>query len=194
MMMRTGFLAAMLLLLAPAAGAQQAGSTSVAPAEAYGRLPAISSAAISPDGQRVALAMSSPDGQSRVGVLDLATGRVAAAAVPAGGQLRGVDWANDQYVAFLMSQTFRPGEVLPPGVNFRGSPRRIDYFRTGLLDVAANRTRLLTTDEENPWADQGAALFAPLEGDSTSTSSFRCSTDARTKPATFGSFSCAFRK
>ncbi|MEJ0060836.1 MAG: S9 family peptidase [Terricaulis sp.] len=135
------------------------------PVEAFGRLPAVSDAAISADGTKLALAMAQGD-QSIISIIDLdARRRIFAAAVEDNSQLRSVSWADDTHVSFIISRTFRPGEVLPRGLRFRGAPRRVDYARTGLIDVNTQEMRLLTTNEENPWADSGSYLVAPIDGD-----------------------------
>jgi dipeptidyl aminopeptidase/acylaminoacyl peptidase len=135
------------------------------PVEAFGRLPAVSGAAISADGSKIALAMSQGD-QSFISVIDLnERRRIFAAGVEANSQLRSVSWADDTHVEFVISRTFHPGEVLPSNMRFRGSPRRVDYYRTGLVELGTEEMRLLTTNEEDPWADQGSYLVAPIEGD-----------------------------
>jgi dipeptidyl aminopeptidase/acylaminoacyl peptidase len=136
------------------------------PVEAFGRLPAIADAAISPDGTRVALAMAPLNGVPFISVFDLdARTIVYTARVEDGVQLRGVRWADDRRVSFLISQTFHPGQVLPDFVRFRGRPRRVDYYRTGVVDLATREMRLLTTNESEPWQDMGSRLIAPIEGD-----------------------------
>lgn len=143
-----------------AAWAQQA-----APVEAFGRLPAVLDAAISPDGSKVALART--EGIfSVVQVIDIDRGEsIALTRVEQGVRLRGVSWADDERVSLLISRTFHPNAILPDYVRFRGAPRRVDYYRTGLFDVASQRVTLLTTNPDEPWADQGSRLIAPIEGD-----------------------------
>jgi hypothetical protein len=136
------------------------------PIEAFGRLPAITDAALSPDGGRVALAISRTDGSSYINVFDLAERRsVFSAGVQEDTQLRGVGWADDGHVSFIINQTFHPGRVLPYYVRFRGAPRRVDYFRTGVVELATREMEILTVNEEEQWQDQGAELIAPIEGD-----------------------------
>ncbi len=135
------------------------------PVEAYGRLPALSAASISPDGRKVALAVFE-DGRSIIRVIDIGERQVVyRAEVGEDQQLRDVGWADDGRVTYLVSHTFRPGEVLPAGIMFEGAPRRVDYWRYGVVDLATNRAQVLTTNDERPWADQGASLVAPIEGD-----------------------------
>jgi dipeptidyl aminopeptidase/acylaminoacyl peptidase len=137
---------------------------SVPPVEAYGRLPVIAGASISPDGSRVALALN-PGERSRVTVLsiDNPSSNRADFAVPEGNQLRAVDWADNRRVSYVVSQTFRPGDVLPVGVSI--PQRRIDYFRTGLIDVNTRSAEIVVTDPDRPWASAGGSLISPIEGD-----------------------------
>jgi dipeptidyl aminopeptidase/acylaminoacyl peptidase len=154
--------------------------------EAFGRLPLVAGAAISPDGSKVALAMTQ-DGRPIVNVIDLAErSSVFAAAVQEDSQLRGVSWADDRRVAFVMSRTVAPGMVLPANVRFRGAPRRVDYTRTGIVDLQTEEIRLLTTNEENEWQDQGSRLIAPIAGDPNYSRMIgRAPGAARYRPAVF---------
>ncbi|HVZ98891.1 MAG TPA: alpha/beta fold hydrolase [Caulobacterales bacterium] len=159
--MRALILAAAAIGWAGAASAQPAPP----PVEAFGRLPAISDAAISPDGSKVALAMSQ-GARSAIRVVDLDQHRIIyTAAVDDNSDLRGVGWADDAHISFVMSRTFLPGQVLPAYVRFVGHPHRVVYYRTGLIDLATQRPRMLTTNADDEWQDQGAALIAPIEGD-----------------------------
>jgi dipeptidyl aminopeptidase/acylaminoacyl peptidase len=148
-----------LVLMSSPAAAQQA------PVEAYGRLPAIDDAAISPDGVRLALAVS-VDGQSQVRAIDLERGAIVyAAAVDEESTLQSVDWIDDQRVSYLLRRTFHPGSVLPGYIRYSGAPRRVDFYRYGFTDLERRRSQILTVNEDNPWQDQGARLIAPIEGD-----------------------------
>jgi dipeptidyl aminopeptidase/acylaminoacyl peptidase len=160
--MRGSALPALLFLLC-LAGRAEAQMPSV---EAYGRLPAIADVSISPNGQRVALALSDAQGQGSVAIVNLdRPSEVRSFRVAEGEQLRGVNWADDERVSYSISRTFRPGQILPPGVMFRGNPRRVDYWRTGLIDVQSGRVEIVTTNEDFPWADAGSSLIAPIEDD-----------------------------
>lgn len=135
------------------------------PAEAYGRLPAIADAAISPDGSKVVLAVSEGEA-TYLAVIDLASERgLYRAEVADKTRLRSVGWASDDRVSFVMSRTFHPNAVLPSFVRFRGSPTRVDYYRSGVLDLTRRKIELFTTDDAEGWQDQGATLIAPIEGD-----------------------------
>lgn len=155
-------IAAAALLCVASAHAQTAAPP---PIEAFGRLPAVADAALSPDGSKVALALTSSTG-SAIRVIDVGAGSVGyTGGVDEDTQLRGVGWASDTHVSFRVSRTFHPGEILPANVTFRGRPRRVDYWRTGIVDLATQRSRVLTTNAEDAWQDQGSYLVAPIAGD-----------------------------
>ena len=141
------------------------------PVEAYGRLPAITYAAISPDGTKVVVAHTTVEGAQAFRVLSTATGALVTGA-KIGDQgteaersvLRSVGWADDTHPTFLLSATFRtnrilPGDVIAPGVS------RLDVWRTGIVDLAADRNYLVTRRKEEDWGLQLAGLIAPIEGD-----------------------------
>lgn len=154
-----GIVAATALLFSADASAQPA------PVEVYGNLPAIADAAISPDGSKVALAMFE-NGAASIRVFDINERRtVYGTRVGEDDQLRGVGWADDERVTYVISHTFRPGQVLPQGYFYEGRPRRIDFSRNGVIDIGSGRAKLLTTDDDDPWRDQGAWLVAPIAGE-----------------------------
>jgi dipeptidyl aminopeptidase/acylaminoacyl peptidase len=159
-----GFIGAAVALLVSLIG--EASAQATVPVEAYGRLPAISDAAISPDGSRVALAMFDSAGVAYVGIYSLDRQDAAVRyRMPEGAQLRGVGWADDERLTYLSQQTFRPGQVLPYWLRLEGNPRRVDYYRHGAVNLTTGRIELLTTNEDEPWADQGAQLVVPIAGD-----------------------------
>lgn len=154
------------LLLAGAATAQTAPAPGgPPPVEAYGRLPAIDDAAISPDGAKVALAINQ-NGTSGVIVVDLATNqRVFGATAPNLTELRGVGWADDRFVSFEISRTFSPSETVPSDAYFRGFPGRVTYFRDGVIDLNTRSMHVLTADRAYAWAQTGSQFVSPIEGD-----------------------------
>src|SRR5690606_27315955 len=86
------------------------------PAEAYGRLPAVSEVAITPDGQRLAIA-AFQDGRSQVRILNIASGAVERISLaPSGTKLRGVSWADDERVIFYVSAAINPRDIMPSDV------------------------------------------------------------------------------
>lgn len=149
-------------VLATAASAHQAPSQ--LPVEAFGRLPAVADAAISPDGTKVVMSMSI-DGAPSVAVFDLTSHqRVFAARTPQGSQLRGVGWADAEHATFLISQAVAPGQVLPANRFYRGGPRRVEFWRNGIIDLSA-RTMMLVSTSTEAWRDQYSELVSPIEGD-----------------------------
>src|SRR5689334_12888334 len=97
------------------------------PAEDYGRLPAATDAAISPDGTKVALA-SFDNGRPHVRVLDLVRrGIMYDGALDAEGRLESVGWIDDTHVSLRVKWTLSPGAALPDGYRFTGTPGRVDY-------------------------------------------------------------------
>lgn len=149
------------VIVAPAF-AQQASP----PVEVFGRLPAVADVAISPDGSKIAIARFE-HGEGALLVFDLDRNENVSGMRWGDNEdrLRSVGWADDQHVKFSVSITLRPGQVLPYNFRFRGSPRRVDYWRTGVHDLTTRETQYLTTNEDEPWADQGAPLISPIEGD-----------------------------
>ncbi|MGH6950233.1 MAG: alpha/beta hydrolase family protein [Vitreimonas sp.] len=159
--MRLLILALSAISMCGAASAQ----TAPPPVEAFGRLPGVIDASISPDGAKLALARYD-SGVSGVQIYDIERNQVVRmAAVDPESSLRGVGWADDSYATFRISRTFRPHQVLPGHLRFRGAPGRVDYYRTGVIQAASGESRLLSTNEAEPWADQNSQLIAPIEGD-----------------------------
>ncbi len=141
----------------PAAGSDGAPQATAAPsltggtaitrvsAEAYGRLPEISDAALSPDGTKVVLAASDATGLQAYKVHATDEGRLLHAARVGGASreeertvLRSVDWANDAYLSYVMSATFRADRVLPGNV-FAPGVTRIDLWRSAIGNLAGKR-------------------------------------------------------
>ncbi len=73
------------------------------PLNAYGKLPAIENAALSPDGKRIAMIMARK-GERLIVDYEVATGKMAAAAI-AGDKLRNLMWADDTHVLVVSSNT-----------------------------------------------------------------------------------------
>jgi dipeptidyl aminopeptidase/acylaminoacyl peptidase len=136
------------------------------PVEAFGRLPDVADVAISPDGRRVALARNSLTAGAAVSVLDLDNpSSQTGYRVGPNISLRDVFWADNTRIAYLVNQTVRPGEVLPAGFYFGGRPQRVDYWRHGVINVATGDARIMMSNPEEPWADTGSHLIAPIQGD-----------------------------
>lgn len=148
----------------PLAAAQS--SASVSP-EGYGRLPAVSDVAISPDGRRVALAESNIEGVAWVTVVSLDNPADRKTyALPSRTQLRSVGWIDDAFVSFVIERSYRTEQIrLPAGMQWSGPSRRINIFRSGVINLETGASRMLFTDPENDWADWGADLVGPIVGD-----------------------------
>lgn len=150
-------------------GAAAWAQTAPIPVEAFGRLEAVYDVAISPDGRRVALAESNLQGLTWVSVVNLEnTQERATYGPPAQTQLRGVQWIDDNYVAFLVDRTYTINQLpTPNGVMYRGTGR-VDIFRWGVINLTTGQPRMLYVNPENQWADYGAQLVAPIQGDASS--------------------------
>jgi dipeptidyl aminopeptidase/acylaminoacyl peptidase len=143
------------------------------PAEAYGRLPAISSAALSPDGKRVVLSVgyefraSEPDRElTSLSVIDIDTGKVEATlAPPPRNNLRGVGWADEKRPYYFISATGRARDAYPPGWPIMTLGPRIEWFRTGVLALDTGASTLLMQDAGTRGNSSLTDLQAPIEGD-----------------------------
>ncbi|HRP11772.1 MAG TPA: S9 family peptidase [Terricaulis sp.] len=131
------------------------------PVEAYGRLPAVSDVAISPDGQRLVIA-AFEDGRSQVRILNIASGAIERVSVaPPGTKLRGVSWADNDRVLFYVSAAIDPRQVMSAAQ--AGSTRVIEYWRTGVFSRTTGRQEYLTLDDYYNWAQIGlTAVRAPI--------------------------------
>lgn len=147
------------LVIATSASAQTA-----PPVEAYGRLPLIIDAAISPDGTRLMQAVTSGE-TSGVRVLNIDTGQTERAfTAPEGTKIRGVAWADDSRALYVTSEALRTSRTLP-GV-WTGGRRVLEYARTSVLDLRTGRTRYIEFDEnEDGFRLSTAGIIAPIAGD-----------------------------
>jgi dienelactone hydrolase len=143
------------------------------PAEAYGRLPAIGSVALSPDGKRVVVLVgyefrpSEPDRElTSLSVINIDSGKVEATlAPPARNNLRDVGWADEQRPYYIISSTGRASDALPPGLPVMMLGPRVEWFRTGVLSLATGQSTLLMQDLGTRGNSALANLQAPIEGD-----------------------------
>jgi dipeptidyl aminopeptidase/acylaminoacyl peptidase len=145
-------------------GAPVFAQTAPPPIEAYGNLPSISDAAISPDGRHLALA-NFANGRSVFRVINIDSGATVRGIGTEPTKLRGVAWADDERALFFASQTFSAGQALPPGVRFPGGARWMEYWRVGVMSLTTGDPRFVSIDE-NSWAQVGLTrLRAPIEGE-----------------------------
>ena len=143
------------------------------PAEAYGRLPAIGSAAISPDGKRVVVSVgyefraSEPDRElTSVSVIDLDSGKVERTlAPPEKNTLRGVGWADEKRAYYNISSTLRARDLMPVSMPIMTLGPRVEVVRTGTLSIDTGKMTLLMMDEGNRGNSSLTRLQAPIEGE-----------------------------
>jgi dipeptidyl aminopeptidase/acylaminoacyl peptidase len=143
------------------------------PVEAYGRLPAIGDAELSPDGKRVALLVgyeyrsTEPDRElTSVSIIDIDSGKVVQTlAPPPKNNLRGVGWADDKRPYYFISGTGHARDIMPPGWPVLTRGPRIEFFRTGVLSLETGATTLLMQGSGNRGNTALTNLVAPIEGD-----------------------------
>ncbi len=143
------------------------------PAKAYGRLPAFFDAAISPDGKHLALGRNDEDGEQFLQIVDRASGQTVSGVrhrPPASDQdkalIREVGWADNRRATYLLSGTLPYWRMIPVGIMTPGS-RRVDLWRTSLLDIETDKTYLVRTGKYD-WRLVFSDLRAPIPGDQDS--------------------------
>ena len=129
----------------------------MAPARAYGRLPAVAHVAISPDGTKLVLAINDEAGGQGYKVVDIDSGATVWGAKVGSGRtesersvLRSVGWADDQRATFQMSATFSADRALPVGA-FAPGLTRLDVWRAGISDIARKHDYLDRRDKNDDW-------------------------------------------
>ena len=144
------------------------------PAEAYGRLPAIGSAALSPDGKRVAVSVgyeyrsTEPDRElTSLSVIEIDTGKVEQTLTPPPkNTLRGVGWADEKRPYYYISGTMRARDLMPASMPIMVSGPRVEVVRTGVLSLDTGKMTLLLTRREAIAANSAMTrLLSPIEGD-----------------------------
>ena len=104
----------------------------LAPTSAYGALPVVPDAAISPDGSKVIVAFNETD-RPTVRVYERKAGGeltfLLAAGVGEKISIRGVDFANDKIATVTISQTMDSRKTTAPGWQRFGA-RLLEYYRT----------------------------------------------------------------
>lgn len=155
--------AALAALLACAAGAAYA-QPAPPPVAAYGRLPAISDAAISPDGRHIIIAQSDASATA-FRIIEVDTQRsVYAARIEGTSTLRGVGWADNDAATFYVSSTQRP-TAMAQGAYIRGQ-QYLEYMRVGVYSLRSGRQAFLLEDTDTNWMNPDlASLDSPIEGD-----------------------------
>lgn len=158
----------LLSAVALACVSQATAQTAPPPADAYGRLPAVSDAAISPDGHRVLISVAAAN-STGVQVINVDTGAVERTiAAPADVAIRGVRFANNQRALLYVSMALSPSELAgrSSGTQILGAvPHLIEYWRTRVLDVTTGVNRDIEVDEQNRWAHTSLIARAPIQGE-----------------------------
>jgi dipeptidyl aminopeptidase/acylaminoacyl peptidase len=144
------------------------------PVEAYGRLPAIGDAALSPDGKRLALEVSGefkasePDREINfIRILNIDTGAVEhTLAPPPRHKLRGVGWADDKRPYYFISTTVDAADTLPSSVPvmFRGG--RMEFWRTSVFSLDTKTVTVLMDSKDFRRNAGLTNLVVPIEGES----------------------------
>ncbi|MES1156422.1 MAG: S9 family peptidase [Alphaproteobacteria bacterium] len=147
--------------------AQQAAAPPSAPppAEAYGRLPVVEDAAISPDGSHLVISVAT-ESQTALRLYNINT-RSFETTLPApeGNKFRGVSWADNTHAVYFISRALNPHEVLPRGYGFAGDPRRVQYWRTGVVNTTNMHAQLMMIDDHAFANTNLTNLTAPIAGD-----------------------------
>jgi len=142
------------------------------PVEAYGRLPAIGDASLSPDGQRLAMTVgyefqkSDPGREANVfRILNIDTGKFEhTLAPPAGNKLRRAGWADDRRPYYVMSRASNFRDIAPTTwPAFRGN--QAEYFRLGVFSLDTGQVTQLMQSAEFRYNRSLSNLQAPIVGD-----------------------------
>jgi dipeptidyl aminopeptidase/acylaminoacyl peptidase len=150
-------------------------------AEVFGRIPEVQAVSISPDGRRLALARNSLNAGAAVMIMDLDnTANQDGYRVGEELKLRDVRWVDNTRVSYLVNQTVRPDAVLPRGYSFRGQPRRVDYWRHGVINTQTGEARIMVANTGEPWWDTGSHFIAPILGDDGYARMIGASSDVQT--------------
>jgi len=109
---------------------------SAAPLEAYGKLPSIEAAGLSPDGQSVAYVVT--DGEKRaIIVKDLTSGKFSFRAFTGDAKVRRVQWAGNDHLILMVTQTAVPLDVIG---------RRGEYAMAFEIDIRAGKLMPMMRD------------------------------------------------
>jgi dipeptidyl aminopeptidase/acylaminoacyl peptidase len=110
-----------------------------APLEAYGKLPTVEAAAVSPSGHAIAVVLT--DGEQRaIVVKELATNKVTLRVRSGDVKVRSVMWAGDRHLLVVTTETKAPFTI-------RGSRR--EWMLAFTLDVATQKVRPLLKDTQD---------------------------------------------
>lgn len=143
------------------------------PVEAYGRLPAIGSASMSPDGKRLALSVGyefkadEPDRElTAFQVLNIDSGVFEQTlAAPKGTTLRGAGWADERRPYYYISTTGFTSDAMPASWPVTSRGGRVEFWRTGVISLDTGKSTVLMQDPEHRGNFSLTSLYAPIEGD-----------------------------
>lgn len=144
--------------------AAAAAATAQPSAEDFGRLPAHSDAAISPDGARVAVSWAENDGVGYA-VIDIETGQlVLVKRIAPTTNLLSVGWIDDERLLLTMSATVT-NRSLPYGYRLRGRQGMAEYYRSAIHRLSDAEPIIVDVSPDLSWAfTDTSRLIAPLEG------------------------------
>ncbi|MDZ4373724.1 MAG: S9 family peptidase [Phenylobacterium sp.] len=129
-------------------GLVAAGAAQAAPLEAYGRLPSIEQASISPSGHAVAVVVTNGEHRNIV-VKDMTSGEVLLNGFVGDHKIRNVQWAGDKHLVVVSSATQTAFNIL--------NGRR-EWMFGSIVDIAAKKLRPMMRNSE---ADLGAIFDMP---------------------------------
>jgi dipeptidyl aminopeptidase/acylaminoacyl peptidase len=143
------------------------------PPEAYGRLPAIGSATLSPDGKRIAMSIgyefrsAEPDRElTAFRVLNVDTGKFEhTMSPPAGNTLRGAGWADEKRPFYFISSTGSTRDAMPNSTLFSFRGERLEFWRTGVLSLDSGRMTVMMDGSEHKGNLSLTNIQTPIEGD-----------------------------
>lgn len=143
------------------------------PAEAYGRLPAIESAAISPDGSRVAMTLGfeyQPDKPgstlSALRIVNVESGKIEhTLAPPPGNAMLDVGWADEDRVYYTLSESVDLADEYSRQRLTRIRNTNVVYARAYVLSRKTGTTTPMMGDSEFRSYRNLANLIVPIEGD-----------------------------
>ena len=124
--------------LIAAACAAFAGAAAAAPLEAYGKLPSIEDAAVSANGQQVAVIVTNGE-ERRIVVKDLVNGTTPLLATVGQTKVRDLRWAGDRYLLLTTSNTSVPMDVIAA---------KSEWYFASEIDVPNKKLKLLLGDAE----------------------------------------------
>lgn len=115
-----------------------AGAAAAAPLEAYGKLPTIEDAAVSANGQQVAVIVTNGE-ERRIVVKDLVNGTTPLLATVGQTKVRDLRWAGDRYLLLTTSNTAVPMDVIAA---------KSEWYFASEIDVPNKKLKLLLGDAE----------------------------------------------